>query len=322
MKQIFAFAAVAALSAGAASAQTVINLAHVLSDTSSYQVSAEKLKELLEEKSDGALTVEIFGNAALGGELRLAQGVRTGTIDMAFISTASLEGIIPETKIFALPYLFESKEQAYQMIAAEPGQELLAKFTDYGMVGLGWGAIYERSMPARREINTVEDVAGAKIRTIQSNGYVASYEALDMQPTPLAYGELFLALQNRIVDAAELAPDQTVGDGFTPIISHYALTRVHQLPVPLVASNALMGRLSEAETAMLMEALPEALAAGVEAHNAATDAALDHMREQGITVTEPDLAPFREKARSAWPAIIAELPGGEDTVRLWGGQLD
>lgn len=322
MKHILGLTAALLLGTTAAQAQTVINLAHVLGDTSSYQVSGERLKELLEEKSGGALTVQIFGNAALGGELRLAQGIRTGTVDMAFISTASLEGIVPEVKIFALPYLFGSKAETYEKIGGPLGQDLLAKFADYGMVGLGWGAVYERSMPSMKPINSVADVAGMKIRTIQSNGYVATYETLEMQPTPLAYGELFLALQNHIVDAAELAPDQTMGDGFGQVITDYALTRVHQLPVPLVAAPALMARLSDAEKAILLEVLPEALAAGVTAHNEATEAALVAMADKGIRVTEPDLAPFREKARASWPRIIAELPGGNDTVKAWGGQID
>lgn len=322
MKKLIGLTAAMALIAGTASAQTVINFAHVLGDTSSYQVAGERLKELVEEKSGGDMTIEIFGNAALGGELRLAQGLRTGTVDIAFVSTASLEGIIPETKIFALPYLFETKPQAYEMLASDIGQELLGKFADYDIIGLGWGAIYERSMPSMLPIESVEDLAGVKIRTIQSTGYVSAYEALGMQPTPLAYGELFLALQNRIVDAAELAPDQTVGDGFAQVVTNYTLTRVHMLPAPLLGSPALMARLTDEERAILEEAIPEALAAGVEAHDLATEEALEAMRERGINVVEPDLEPFREAAKASWPTIIAELPGGEETVRAWGGSLD
>jgi len=322
MKRLIGLTAALTLFVGSVSAQTVINFAHVLGDTSSYQVAGEKLKALVEEKSGGTMTVKIFGNAALGGELRLAQGLRTGTVDVAFVSTASLEGIIPETKIFALPYLFQSKAQTYEMLASKIGQDLLGKFANYGIIGLGWGAIYERSMPSMVPIKTVEDLAGVKIRTIQSTGYVSAYEALGMQPTPLAYGELFLALQNRIVDAAELAPDQTVGDGFAQVITHYTLTRVHMLPAPLLGSPALMARLTDKEKAILNAAIPEALAAGVDAHNRATAEALEDMRRRGITVVEPDLGPFRKAAKASWSTIIAELPGGENTVRAWGGSLD
>ncbi|WP_273687938.1 TRAP transporter substrate-binding protein [Ketogulonicigenium vulgare] len=317
MHKTLAFTAALLASTIAARAETVINVAHVLGDTSSYQVTAERLAELVAERSNGEMKIEIFGNSALGGELRLAQGLRSGTVDIAFVSTASLEGIIPETKIFALPYLFDSKQSTYDILASDLGTELLATFANYDIIGLGWGAIYERSMPSMRPVETLADLDGMKIRTIQSTGYVAAYEALGMQPTPLAYGELFLALEAGIVDAAELAPDQTVGDGFAQAIGHYALTRVHMLPAPLLGAPALMNRLTDAETEILMGAIPEALQAGIDAHNAATDAALETMRANGIVVTEPDLAPFREAARTAWPVIVAELPGGEETLAKW-----
>lgn len=303
-------------------AQTELNIAHVLGESSSYQIASERLAELVKERTDGEVIINVFNQGALGGELKLTQGLRTGTVDLAFISTASLENTMPEMKVFSLPYLFTNKQEAYERLAAEPGQELLATFEDYGMIGLGWGAIYERSLPSTVPVETVDDMEGIKVRVIQSPGYVSSYEALGVQATPLAYGELFLAMQNGIVDAAELAPDQTVGDGFADVISDYTLTRVHQLPSLMLGSGTLSGKLSEEQMMILREAAQEALATGIEAHDKATAAGLETMAERGITIHEPDLGPFAEKARAAWPKLMGDIPGGEGFVERLSGRSE
>lgn len=321
MKHISKISAIAAvtLSTAPLAAQTELSIAHVLGDTSSYQIASEKLAELVEERTNGDIVINVFSQGALGGELRLIQGLRTGTVDLAFVATASLENTVPEVKVFSLPYLFDSKEQAYERLASGPGQEMLDVFEEYGMLGLGWGAIYERSLPSMTPITSVEDMNGAKVRVIQAPGWVNTYEAMGAQATPLAYGELFLALQNRIVDAAELAPDQTVGDGFAEVITDYTLTRVHQLPSLMLGSASLAARLTDEQLTIIREAASEALAEGIAAHDAATDAALDQMTELGITIHEPDLAPFIAQARTAWPGLMTEIPGGESLVETLVG---
>lgn len=321
LKKIGAVVAIG-LTASPLAAQTELSIGHVLGDTSSYQIASEKLAELVEERTNGEVIINVFSQGSLGGELRLIQGLRTGTVDLAFVATASLENTVPEVKVFSLPYLFSSKSQAYDRLASDPGQEMLDVFDDYNMIGLGWGAIYERSLPSMIPITSVEDMNGAKVRVIQAPGWVNTYEAMGAQATPLAYGELFLALQNRIVDAAELAPDQTVGDGFAEVITDYTLTRVHQLPSLMLASGTLQQRLTEEQLNVIREAAPEALAAGIEAHDEATDAALEKMSERGINIHEPDLEPFIEQARTAWPGLMEEIPGGETLVQTLVGSMD
>lgn len=307
------------LAASPVISQTEINIAHVLGESSSYQIASEKLAELVEARTDGEVVVNVFNQGALGGELKLTQGLRTGTVDLAFISTASLENTIPEMKVFSLPYLFNSKKEAYETLSSGPGQDMLNVFDDYGIIGLGWGAIYERSLPSTSPITTADAMEGIKIRVIQAPGWVQTYEALGAQATPLAYGELFLALQNGIVDAAELAPDQTVGDGFADVITDYTLTRVHQLPSLMLASAMLSNKLTEEQMDIVKEAAKEALADGIAAHDVATEAGLETMAEMGINIHEPDLAPFIEKAREAWPGLLQEIPDGENMVEKLSG---
>lgn len=311
--------AILIMAAGSSHAEIELSIAHVLGETSSYQIASEKLAELVEQRTNGAVRINVYNQGSLGGELKLTQGLRTGTVDLAFISTASLENTIPEMKAFSLPYLFSSKSEAYEQLAGQPGQEMLGVFEDYGIIGLGWGAIYERSLPSTNPITSVDDMDGIKIRVIQAPGWVKTYEALGAQATPLAYGELFLALQNGIVDAAELAPDQTVGDGFADVITDYTLTRVHQLPSLMLGSATLNSKLTDEQLATITEAASEALATGIAAHNEATEAGLETMEEMGITIHEPDLGPFIEKAREAWPGLMRDIPNGAEIVeRLTG----
>ena len=306
----------ATLVSTSAQAQVGLTIGHVLSNESSYQVAAETLKELVEERTDGEVVIEVYGQGNLGGELRLIQGIRTGAVDMAIISQASLENTVDEYRILSLPYLFDSYEQANELLQGDVGQELLDILPDYGMEGLGWGAIYERSLASMVPIEAAGDVDGIKVRLIQSPGYVQAYEALGAQATPLAYGELFTALQNRVVDAAELAPDQTVADRFSEIITDYTFSRVHQLPSLLLLSPASASRLNDEQMEILQQAATEALQAGIAYHDEMTAKAVDTMREEGIEIHEPDLAEFIEKARESWSAIMDDVPNGEALLEM------
>lgn len=316
VKTFLGGAAAMALSATGAHAQVELSIGHVLSNESSYQVASERFKELVEARTDGEVVIEVYGQGSLGGELNLIQGTRTGTVDLAIISQASLENTVAEHKILSLPYLFDSYEQANALLQGEVGQELLDILPEYGMRGLGWGAIYERSLAGMVPITEVDDIDGIKVRLIQSSGYVNAYEALGAQATPLAYAELFTALQNRVVDAAELAPDQTVADRFSEIIEHYTFSRVHQLPSLMLMAPSSAARLSDEQMAIIEASAMEALRDGIEYHDRMTAQAVETMREQGIQIYEPDLEPFIAKARDSWDGILADVPDGEALLEM------
>ncbi|MGD1888215.1 MAG: TRAP transporter substrate-binding protein, partial [Cohaesibacteraceae bacterium] len=229
------------LTAGSAHAQTYnMTLAHVLSDTSPYQVILEEFKSLIEERSGGDIAVEIQCCGQAGNETRAIQSMRTGILTGGFVGGSTLENVVPAYRVLSLPYLFEDKSQAYEVLQSEMGREMLDLLGDFDMYGLGFGSIYERSVASKEpaRVETIDDMEGLKIRVLPTPGFVEAYNAMGTQPTPMSYGELFMAIQNNVVDALEISPDAIVADGFYEAVNSYTMTRAHQSTTVFVLSES------------------------------------------------------------------------------------
>ncbi|GGK50869.1 TRAP transporter substrate-binding protein [Salinarimonas ramus] len=312
MKTSTTFAAgllAATLAAAPAAAQDYeMTLAHVLSDQSAYQVILTRFEELVEERTDGRIAVEVQCCGQAGNETRAIQAIRTGVLTGGFVGGSSLENVVPAYRVLSLPYVFSGSDEAYEILGGETGREMLDLLGEYGMYGLGWGAIFERSVGSRTPVASVEDMQGLKIRVLPTPGFVEAYKAMGTQPTPMAYGELFMALQNGVVDALEISPDAIVADKFVEVVDHYTLTKAHQSTTVFVLSDAFWSGLPDDLKTIVQEAALDAIAHGVEAHRELNRAGLEQVRAMGITVTEPDLAPFAEAARPSWDVILADAP--------------
>lgn len=306
---LMAGAVAAALSAAPAAAQEYeMTLAHVLSEQSAYQVILERFEELVEERSDGRIAVDVQCCGQAGNETRAIQSFRTGVLTGGFVGGSSLENVVPAFRVLSLPYVFSDSQEAYAILNGETGREMLDMLGEYGMYGLGWGAIFERSVGSRTPVASVEDLQGLKIRVLPTPGFVEAYKAMGTQPTPMAYGELFMALQNGVVDALEISPDAIVADKFVEVVDHYTLTKAHQSTTAFVLSQTFWESLPDDLKEIVQEAALEAIAHGVEAHRELNVKGLEEVRARGITVVEPDLAPFAEAARPSWDVILADVP--------------
>ncbi|HEV7268648.1 MAG TPA: TRAP transporter substrate-binding protein [Falsiroseomonas sp.] len=309
-----AAAGLALATPGVACAQAItMNLGHVLSATSAYQVIFERFKELAAERTNGRVTVNIQGGGAAGNEGRLIQSLRTGVIDGAFVGGSSLETVVRDYRVLSLPYVFDDHPQANRVLQGAVGEDMLALLEPLGMLGLGFGAIFERNIAGRRPIRTPADLQGLKIRVLQTPGFVEAYRVLGTQATPMAYGEVFLALQNGVVDALEISSDAVVADRFVEVIQRYALTKVHQSTTVFAVSGARFRALPADVQATLRTAAKEAIRHGLGKHEELNVAGLATVRARGITVHEPDLEPFKVIARRSYDAILAEAPNG----RAW-----
>lgn len=293
--------------AGAARAQTEITIGHVLSEKSFYQAAAVKFKELMEARSNGRVKVNVQCCGALGNEGRIIQSLRTGVIDAGFFGLGSMESTVPEYRVLSLPHLFDNREQAERVLRGAMGERLLKLVEPHGMVGLAFGGIFERHIATRdKAINTPADLRGLKIRVLQTPGWVQAYTAVGAQPTPMAYGEVFLALQNGVVDALEVSPDAMLADRFLEVSKHYALTRFHQSTTMFAFSQAKFNALPADVQALVRAVTPEAIAAGLKFHNDLGEEGLKAVRAKGITVSEPAIGPFREASRPSWAAILKD----------------
>ncbi len=298
---------VASIGATKAQAPIEINIGHVLSEKSFYQAAGLKFKELLEARSNGRVKVNVQCCGALGNEGRIIQSIRTGVIDAGFFGLGSMESTVPEYRVLSLPHLFDNRAQAERILRGAIGERLLKLVAPHGMVGLAFGGIFERHIATRdKAINTPADMRGLKIRVLQTPGWVQAYTAVGAQPTPMAYGEVFLALQNGVVDALEVSPDAMLADRFMEVSKHYALTRFHQSTTMFAYSQAKFGALPAEIQALIVAVTPEAVAAGLQFHNDLGEEGLKATRARGVAITEPDVAAFRAASRPSWDIILRD----------------
>ncbi|MFN3686527.1 TRAP transporter substrate-binding protein [Salinarimonas sp.] len=316
-RNILAGAFAAALVAAPAGAQEhQMTLAHVLSEQSAYQIILTRFGELVEERSNGRIAVEVQCCAQAGNETRAIQSFRTGVLTGGFVGGSSLETVVPAFRVLSLPYLWTGSEEAYEVLQGETGREMLDFLHEFGMHGLGWGAIFERSVASRRPVETVEDLQGLKIRVLPTPGFVEAYRVMGAQPTPMAYGEVFMALQNNVVDALEISPDSIVADRFVEVVEYYSLTKAHQSTTVFVLAKSFFDGLPEDLQEIVQTAADEAIAHGIEAHLELNRKGLEIVRERGVTVIEPDLAPFAEAARPSWDVILADVPEARELLEI------
>jgi len=307
----FGLAAAMLVGAGAAQAQDyTMTMAHVLSDQSPYQVTLNEFKSLVEERSAGQIAVEVQCCAQAGNETRAIQSMRTGILTGGFVGGSTLETVVPAYRVLSLPYLFEDKQQAYEVLQSDMGREMLDLLGEYGMYGLGFGSIYERSVaskaPAR--VESIEDMQGLKIRVLPTPGFVEAYKAMGTQPTPMSYGELFMAIQNNVVDALEISPDAIVADGFYETVNTYTMTKAHQSTTVMVLSKTWWDGLPADIQELIQTAATDAIAVGIDAHDSLADEGLRTAAEAGVEILEPDLAPFMESAKKSWDIILTDQP--------------
>ncbi|MCS6933048.1 MAG: TRAP transporter substrate-binding protein [Acetobacteraceae bacterium] len=297
-----------------AQAPIAITVGHVLSPNSAYQVIFTRMAELVRERTGGRVSITIQGGGAAGTETRIIQSMRTGILDGSFVGGSTLETVQPNYRVLSLPYIFDDHAQANRILHGPVGQEMMSLLEPLNLLGLGFGAIFERNIASRRAINSPADLQGLKIRVLPTPGFVEAYRAFGAQPTPMAFGEVFLALQNNVVDALEISADSVVADRFVEIITHYALTKVHQSTTVMTWSRIKWNSYPAEVQQILRASAAEAIRHGLVEHERLNVEGMATVRARGITVTEPPLAPFMELARRSYPTILAEAPQGQQWV--------
>ncbi len=293
-----------------------LTLGHVLSEDSHYHAAATKFAELVSEKSKGDINVTVFPAGQLGGEVQMIQNARSGAIDLVVTGEPPLENTVPELAVLSLPYLFDTTDAANAALQGKAGDKLLSYIDKHDLIGLGFVSVFERSVYGTKPVRSLDDMKGFKIRVIQGPGFVGAYEALGAQSTPMAYSEVFLALQSGVVDGAEASPEQLIQDKFVEATKYFNLTRVHHMAATMIMSKAAFDRLTPEQQAIVREAGKEASAASIDVYKKNAADGLEELKKAGIEIIEPDLAPFMEKARGAWDGLLANIPEGKENLEL------
>jgi TRAP-type transport system periplasmic protein len=308
-------AAALALSAVTPSTAVELQIGHTLTTDSHYQAAALKFKEIVESGSKGEIKVSIFPQSQLGGEVKMIQSARTGAVAGLITAAPPIENTVQEYSILSLPYLFDNLDEANSVLQGPFGEKMLKMLESRGLVGLTFLSSFERSVFGSRAIRKVEDFKGMKIRVLQGPGFIRTYEAVGAQPTPMAYSEVFVALQNGVVDGAEADPAQVVQDKFVEATKHFNFTKIHYMPSLLVLSKARFDALTKDQQDLVRRAAKEAAKASLEAYKKTYQEGVDGMKKAKVELIYPDLGPFKTVARGVWPSLLASVPNGDALLK-------
>ena len=169
-----------------------------------YVIAAKRFNELVQQRTNGRVKINIFENSQLGSERDLVEGLQLGTVDLVATSTGPLGGFVPEINIVDLPFLFRDKDHAYKVLDGPIGQDLLKKFDAVGIHGLAyWEAGFRHIINSKVPVNSPKDLTGLKIRVMENKVHLASFKAMGANPTPMAWGEVFSALQQGVLEGME-----------------------------------------------------------------------------------------------------------------------
>ncbi|HEX6142898.1 MAG TPA: TRAP transporter substrate-binding protein, partial [Geminicoccaceae bacterium] len=202
--------------------------------------------DLLNDWTNGRITMNIFHSMQLGGEKEALEQVQVGALEMTRVSVGVVGPIVDEFNAFNLPYLFESVEHMHTVVDGEIGQELLNRLEDGGLIGLGYMDAGARSFYNKeRKISSIEDLRGLKIRVMQNPIFVDMATAMGADGIPVAFNELYTAMQTGVVDGAENNPPTYMTQNHFEVAGHYTLTEHLIVPEIFVFSKQVWDTLSE-----------------------------------------------------------------------------
>jgi tripartite ATP-independent transporter DctP family solute receptor len=259
-------------------------------------VAVEYMGQLLEERSDGRICIEMFHSAQLGEERDTIEQTQFGVIDMNRVSMGPFNNIIPATQIPSLPYIFRSTQHMHNVMDGPIGDEIFAAFPDYDLVGLAYFDGGSRSFyNSQRPITSLEDMDGLRFRVMQSDIFVDMVSALGANATPMPYGEVYSSIQTGVIDGAENNWPSYDSSGHFEVAGYYTLDQHLIVPEVLVMSKISWDRLSADDQAMVRQAARDSVPVMRDLWAAREAESEARIRAAGVEViTDIDKTPFIE----------------------------
>jgi tripartite ATP-independent transporter DctP family solute receptor len=315
MKLSAALALAGACASVPVAAQTTIKIGYATAATSHYGVGSTAFCDDLEKRTSGRYKCQQFANSALGGEREMIEAVQLGTLDVVNTSTGPVGNFVPEVNIVDIPFLFRDYDHARKTLDGQIGQELLAKFPAKGLVAIAWTENGFRHMTnSKRPINKPDDVKGLKIRSMQNKVHIQAFQSIGIQPTPMAFPELFTALQQGTVDGQENPIPVILSAKFAQVQKHLSLTGHVYSPALLIVSPALWNKLSDADKAAFREAGKAGAAAQRKKVNDDERDGIAQLRAGGMeVVTNVDGNAFRNAMTPVWSEFAKQY--GADNIK-------
>jgi TRAP-type transport system periplasmic protein len=327
MKRLFlksVAAAVALAALGVAHAQTrTIKFANQNAKGHPVILGMEKFAELVDQKSGGKLKVQVFPGGALGSDQANVSALQGGTLEMASMNSGIFASLVKDFAVYDFPFLFGNPKEADAVVDGAFGKSLHAKLEDKGLVGLGYYELGFRHITnSKRPITKVEDIAGLKLRVIPNPINVDWVKALDANPTPLPFPELYAALEQKAVDGQENPVATIKGAKLFEVQKYITLTNHQYNPQSIVVSKKFWDTLAAPERKVLQDAAAESIGYQRTQSRAQLMAGLEDLKKGGMQVSElpaAEVAKLREKMKPVVAKHSATV--GEATVKAMMDEL-
>ena len=237
-------------------AVTKMKLAYVVPEAQSTHVAAVKFfKPYVEKHTNGAIIVELYPNGQLGGDRQVIEAVGLGTIHMTIPAVAVLSGFDPRFQVFDLPFLFNSRQEVYRALDGELGSKLNDLLPPLGIKNLAYAENGFRMITNNRgPVTKPADLKGLKIRTMENPIHMATFKALGANPTPMSFGELYTALQQKTVDAEENPIPLIYTSKFYEVQKYCSLSGHVYAATALLVNDAWFSGLSKEHQKVLSDA--------------------------------------------------------------------
>ena len=237
---------------------TTLTAAHVLNETHPYHKAWLKVAELVEERTDGGLKIEVFASGTLGNERDVIEGMQLGIVDLSCMSTGALASFSPSFLALDLPFIFDSRESAYKVLDSEIGEELLGVLGDNMLVGIDyWENGFRNITNNKRDIVVPEDVKGLKLRTLENELQMGTFTTLGANAIPMAWGEVYTALQQGTIEGQENPLAIIYLNKIHEVTKHITLTGHFYAAAPVIMSKKNFEKLSPEYQKVLLEAIRE-----------------------------------------------------------------
>jgi len=293
-------------------------LAHSLPQTHPVHKGILSFQKTLEEKSGGTLKIKIFPDGQLGSEREVLELLQIGSVAVTKVSAATLANFVPEYSVLGIPYLFRDKAHYFDVLEGDIGKSILEKGSKYWLRGLCYYDAGSRSFYTKdKAIRTPEDLKGLKIRVMNNQMAINMVNALGGSATPMAYGELYTAIQQGVVDGAENNPPSFVSSNHYEVSKYYTIDQHSSIPDVLIISTKYWDKLSKQEKLWLQEAADESAQAEKIFWKDAVEESMKKAKEAGVEIIFPEKSLFANKAKS----VLEEFKKSNPSMELLVNQI-
>ncbi|QIL79873.1 DctP family TRAP transporter solute-binding subunit [Diaphorobacter sp. HDW4A] len=299
----------------ASAAPQILKIGYATAPDSHYGVGSKVFCDEVEKNTQARFKCQYFPNSALGGEREQIEAIQLGTQDLVNTSTGPVGNFVPEVKIVDIPFLFRDYDHARKVMDGPIGQDLLTKFPSKGIIALAWTENGFRHMTnSKRDIVTPADAKGLKMRTMENRVHIDGYKTFGILPTPMAFPELFGALQQGTVDGQENPIPVILSAKFAQVQNHLSLTGHVYSPALLLLSPKVWNKLNDADRKVFTDAAKKASSAQRAKVNEDEDKGIAQLEKDGMKVIRKvDGDAFRAALKPAYAGYSKEF--GEANIQ-------